>query len=110
MLSVTNLYFTDETSRFGYNDSLESFRIENELDNFEVGRVILEHKERYVIKTPDAEFDAELIGNLKYTAESSYGFPAVGDQVVFAEYDEGKALIHISIKYFQDILFWSFKR
>ncbi|MCK0109526.1 ribosome small subunit-dependent GTPase A [Flavobacteriaceae bacterium S0825] len=78
----------------GYNDSLESFRIENGLDAFEVGRVILEHKERYVVKTPKAEFDAELIGNLRFTAESRYDFPAVGDWVAFTEYDEGKGLIH----------------
>ena len=78
----------------GYNDSLESFRIENGLDTFLVGRVILEHKERYVVKTPDAEFDAELLGNLRFTTESRYDFPAVGDWVAFAEYDEGKGLIH----------------
>ncbi|WP_347925688.1 ribosome small subunit-dependent GTPase A [Pontimicrobium sp. SW4] len=78
----------------GYNDSLESFRIENGLDTFLVGRVILEHKERYVVKTPNAEFDAELIGNLRFTAESRYDFPAVGDWVAFTEYDEGKGLIH----------------
>lgn len=78
----------------GYNESLETFRIENGLKDFYVGRVILEHKERYVIKTPESELDAELIGNLRFTAESRYDFPAVGDWVAFTEYDEGKALIH----------------
>ena len=78
----------------GYNESLETYRTENGIEGFEVGRVILEHKERYVIKTPNTEFDAELIGNLRFTAESRYDFPAVGDWVAFSEYDEGKALIH----------------
>lgn len=78
----------------GYTDSLESFRIEENLDSFEVGRVISEHKERYVVKTPQCEYDSELIGNLRFTAESRYDFPAVGDWVAFSEYDEGKALIH----------------
>jgi len=78
----------------GYNDSLESFRIENGLEAFDVGCVILEHKERYVVKTPTNEFDAELIGNLRFTAENRYDFPAVGDWVAFTEYDEGKGLIH----------------
>ena len=77
----------------GYNDKLERYRIEQKLDSFEVGRVISEHKERYVVKTPSSEFDAELIGNLRFTAESRYDFPAVGDWVAFSEYDEGKALI-----------------
>jgi len=54
----------------------------------------LEHKERYVVKTPANEYDAELIGNLRFTAESRYDFPVVGDWVSLSEYDEGKALIH----------------
>jgi len=78
----------------GYTDALEKYRIEHHLDSFEIGRVILEHKERYVVKTPEHEFDAELMGNLRYTAESRYDFPAVGDWVAFSEYDQGKALIH----------------
>lgn len=78
----------------GYKDELENYRIEQNLDSFEVGRVIAEHKERYAVKTPTHEFDAELLGNLRFTAESRYDFPAVGDWVAFSEYDEGKALIH----------------
>jgi len=78
----------------GYNETLEKYRIEQNLSSFEVGRVIAEHKERYVVKTPQNEFDSELIGNLRFTAESRNDFPAVGDWVAFSEYDEGKALIH----------------
>ena len=78
----------------GYNSTLEQYRTEQGLDAFEVGRVILEHKERYVVKNPDAEFEAELIGNLRFSAESRLDFPAVGDWVAFSAYDQGKALIH----------------
>lgn len=78
----------------GYKEDFDNFRTEQNLGSFEVGRVISEHKERYVIKTVENEFDAELIGNLRFTAESRYDFPAVGDWVAFSEYDEGKALIH----------------
>lgn len=78
----------------GYNQELQDFREEKGLDSLEVGRVILEHKERYVVMTSVQEFEAELLGNLRYTAESRYDFPAVGDWVAFSEYDEGKALIH----------------
>lgn len=78
----------------GYTPSLEEFRRESNLDAFGVGRVISEHKERYVIKTPSGEFDSELIGNLRFTAESRSDYPAVGDWVAFSEYDECKALIH----------------
>lgn len=78
----------------GYSDKLEHYRNENELNSFEVGRVILEHKERYIIKTPSKEYEAELMGNLRFTAESRYDFPAVGDWVAFMEYDDGKGIIH----------------
>jgi len=77
----------------GYNDKLEQNRNDLGLESFEVGRIVLEHKERYVIKTPSNEFDAELMGNLRFTAESRYDFPAVGDWVAFMEYNEGKAII-----------------
>ena len=78
----------------GYTDTLEEYRKEQKLDSFDVGRVLAEHKERYVVKTPIKEYDSELIGNLRFTAESRYDFPAVGDWVAFSEYDQGKALIH----------------
>lgn len=78
----------------GFTENLEKYRAENNLESLEVGRVISEHKERYDIKTPNQEYDAELIGNLRFTAVDRYGFPAVGDWVAFSEYDEGKALIH----------------
>jgi ribosome biogenesis GTPase len=78
----------------GYKQYLEKYRTEQNLDSFEIGRVALEHKERYVVKTPENEFDAELVGNLRFMAESRYDFPAVGDWVAFSEYDDDKALIH----------------
>lgn len=78
----------------GYTDALEKYRIEQNLDTFEVGRVISEHKERYIVKTGAQEYDSELTGKLRFTAEDRYDFPAVGDWVAISEYDEGKALIH----------------
>ncbi|GAA3613541.1 ribosome small subunit-dependent GTPase A [Flavivirga amylovorans] len=78
----------------GYNDTLEAYRKEQNIDSFLVGRVTLEHKDRYIVKTDNNEFDAELIGNLRFTAENRYDLPAVGDWVAISEYDAGKALIH----------------
>ncbi len=78
----------------GYNADLEQYRIEQNLDLFEIGRVISEHKDRYIVKTPTRELDSELLGNLRFTAQSRHDLPAVGDWVAFSEYDNGKALIH----------------
>jgi ribosome biogenesis GTPase len=78
----------------GYTPTLETYRIENNLASFGVGRIILEHKERYVVKTETNEFEAEIIGNLRFSAQSRADFPAVGDWVAISEYDENKVLIH----------------
>lgn len=78
----------------GYNTKLENYRKDNNLSSFEVGRVISEHKERYVVKTVSKEYDAEIIGNLRFTAQKRSDFPAVGDWVAISEYEEDKALIH----------------
>lgn len=78
----------------GYNEQLETYRQEHQLEHLEPGRVIAEHKERYIVKTLDGEYQAELLGNLRFTAESRHDLPAVGDWVALSPYDEDKALIH----------------
>lgn len=79
---------------FGYTDKLEKYRIENDLKDFEVGRVISEHKERYIVKTENGEFDAEITGNMRFSAKNREDFPAVGDWVALTVYDSGFSIIH----------------
>lgn len=78
----------------GYNTDLENFRKEEGLDSFDVGRVSSEHKERYEVKTNTGDFEAEIVGNLRFSAKDRFDFPAVGDWVAISEYDENKMLIH----------------
>ncbi|NTW32102.1 MAG: ribosome small subunit-dependent GTPase A, partial [Bacteroidetes bacterium] len=78
----------------GYNNNLEKFRIDNNLSSFEIGRVIAEHKERYIIRTDEGEFEAEITGNMRFTADGREDFPAVGDWVALTTYDSGFAIIH----------------
>lgn len=78
----------------GYTEYLENYRQQQHLERFEIGRVIAEHKERYIVKTAGEEYQAELLGNLRFTAESRRDLPAVGDWVAIAPYDDDKALIH----------------
>ena len=80
--------------KLGFNTSLAAHRQENGLNSFETGRVIAEHKDRYILLSEEGEFEAELIGNLRFNAESRYDLPAVGDWVAYTPYDENKALIH----------------
>lgn len=78
----------------GYNTELEDYRTANNLSSFEVGRVISEHKDRYAVKSDKGEYDCELIGNLRFNAQSRADLPAVGDWVAISPYDDDKALIH----------------
>jgi ribosome biogenesis GTPase len=78
----------------GYNEDLEKFRTENNLLSFEVGRVITEHKERYMVWTEKGELEAEITGNMRFTAKSREDFPAVGDWVALIVYDGDLAIIH----------------
>lgn len=78
----------------GYNDRVEKLRIENNLTDFEIGRVISEHKERYIVNTEKGVFEAEITGNMRYSASSREDFPAVGDWVALTTYDPDFAVIH----------------
>lgn len=79
---------------FGYNDKLEKLRIENNLKDFEIGRVVSEHKERYTVKTEKGELEAEITGNMRFSAKSREDYPAVGDWVSLTIYDSDFSIIH----------------
>jgi len=59
-----------------------------------LARVITEHRERYLVHNGERELEAEILGNLRYSAQSRADFPAVGDWVAISEYHDGPALIH----------------
>ncbi len=77
----------------GYSDFFAKYHQEH-FAHFHVARVIAEHRERYTVKNEQGEYDAELIGSLRYLAENKSDFPCVGDWVAISELDEAKALIH----------------
>jgi len=78
----------------GYTETFEKFRIENNSENFEVGRVIEENKERYIVRTENNEYEAEVTGNMRYNANGREDFPAVGDWVFLTAVDNDFAVIH----------------
>lgn len=78
----------------GYTEEFEQSRHNNNLGQFEIGRVTAEHKERYIVKTGADEYEGEIIGNFRYSAQKRSDFPAVGDWVAISEYDDNKVLIH----------------
>jgi ribosome biogenesis GTPase len=87
----------------GYNEEFEKFRVDNKLIGFETGRVLSEHKERYIVKTAEGEYEAEITGNMRFTAKSREDYPAVGDWVALTIYDSESALIHYILPRFSMI-------
>jgi ribosome biogenesis GTPase len=82
------------TEDLGFNEQIKNAVNELELNDFVIGRVVLEHKERYIVKTEQGEFEAEITGNMRFAAVSREDFPVVGDWVALAVYDSGPAIIH----------------
>jgi len=78
----------------GMTEELAAWCREQVPEEFTVGRVTREHRERYVVSDGATEYDAEVTGNLRFTAASRSDFPAVGDWVSMTVYDSGQALIH----------------
>ena len=78
----------------GLTDAIIAFIEDNDLSGFAIGRVTQEHRERYIVSTGENEYDAEITGNLRFSADSRADFPAVGDWVTMTVYDQDLAIIH----------------
>lgn len=81
-------------SDLGFGITQSSYQNKEELAALDIGRISREHKERYCIRSASGEWDAEVSGQLRFTATSRLDLPVIGDWVAFIPYDEGKALIH----------------
>jgi ribosome biogenesis GTPase / thiamine phosphate phosphatase len=78
----------------GLTDEITIYLKEYLLSDFSIGRVTQEHRERYIVSTGENEYDAEITGNLRFSANSRTDFPAVGDWVTMTVYDSDLAIIH----------------
>jgi ribosome biogenesis GTPase len=78
----------------GLNNELTTYLRDNQLSNFSIGRVTQEHRERYIVSDGENEYEAEITGNLRFSATSRADFPAVGDWVTMTIYDSDQAIIH----------------
>jgi len=78
----------------GQYKELTDYLRDNNPEDLTIGRVTQEHRERYVVSDGDMEYDAEITGNLRFSANSRYDFPAVGDWVSMTIYDSDQAIIH----------------
>ena len=73
---------------------LEKVAPEN-LERFEVARVLAVHKDSYSVSNGEVDALAELVGKIIFSASSPLDYPAVGDWVLASFYDENTfSIIH----------------
>ena len=77
----------------GLSETIKAYLNENNLTDFTLGRVTQEHRERYIVSTGEKEYEAEITGNIRFSASSRADFPAVGDWVTMTIYDYDYAII-----------------
>jgi ribosome biogenesis GTPase / thiamine phosphate phosphatase len=75
-------------NKIGYKNSYSNYIKDNNLDDFTIGRIVNQQKERYQVFTEDGIFSAEITGNLRYSSQSKSDFPVVGDWVFLIGYDD----------------------
>lgn len=79
---------------YGYDARIEASRCELGLGDLGVGRVVAEHRERYVVATESGDTEAEVSGILRHRATGREDFPAVGDWVALDEHASGTRIVH----------------
>ncbi len=85
----------ENINNIGFNDWFLNKIPEDKLNEFEIARVAVVHRDSYKINNGIEEISAKLLGKLSFSAESPLDFPAVGDWVLVKYYDENSlAIIH----------------
>jgi len=77
----------------GYNAFFESNRRKLKLGDFSVGRVTVEHRGVYKVRSVKGEYLARITGKQMFEALSREDYPAVGDWVALEELNEGQGVI-----------------
>ncbi len=62
----------------GYHQELEQNQKAQNLEIFQITRVVSEHKSHYTVKTTNKELDAETIGNLRFFGSKQTRFTLGG--------------------------------
>jgi len=81
--------------KLGCNEWILESVASEDLEQFELARVVAVHKDSYTVSNGEDEVLAELVGKIIFSASSPTDYPAVGDWVLVSFYDENTfAIIH----------------
>lgn len=82
-------------TELGLTPEMRDYISKNLPEGTHIARVIREHRERYAVSDGENEYDAEITGNMRYSAVSRKDFPAVGDWVTITPYGPDQAIINM---------------
>jgi ribosome biogenesis GTPase len=77
--------------KLGYTEKIKNQNPKTSTDS--LARVVAVHKERYVVHDGEKNLQAEITGNLRFTAQKSSDLPLVGDWVKCMPMDENSVII-----------------
>ncbi len=77
----------------GYNDIINKYVEDNQLDKSSVGRIIAVFRDMYLVRTDSDELKATNTGNLQNSIDDKSELPIVGDWVSINKYDDANAFI-----------------
>jgi ribosome biogenesis GTPase len=89
-----NGHLKNSLLELGLTPGIENYVKDKLQPQSHIARVIREHRERYAVSDGENELDAEITGNMRYSAVSRKDFPAVGDWVSITPYGPGQAIIN----------------
>jgi len=81
--------------KLGFGKWFQNNTEQDDLENYEIVRVVNVHKDCLIVTNGENEIQAQLLGSLMYTAQSPADLPTIGDFVFSKFYDEGTlAIVH----------------
>lgn len=84
----------DESRNLRIRQPHRSLAASVRLPGSEIGRVVAEHRTRFIVATKSGEVDAETKGSLRFSLTAREDLPAVGDWIALDRTDASSALIH----------------
>jgi ribosome biogenesis GTPase len=86
---------TNNLEQLGFDNWIQESIPDENLQHFEIARVIAVHKDSFLVSNGAVEVVAELVGKLMYSASSPMDYPTVGDWVLVSFFDGNTfAIIH----------------
>lgn len=79
-----------DIKQFGWSKFFEDQLTNISDESLICGRIIKEHRERYIVITEFGQFNAELSGKMRFDLLSGGSYPAVGDWVQMVPFDNEK--------------------